>query len=118
MVVRGVGLVDSIADMENIVLSASSGAPVLIRDIGRVRIGPGDPERHFRAAIRKSGGIEGIVLMRRGENPSDVLKGVRERRGGPEFHASSTGVRLRPIYDRTELVNNTLHTVSRTLSKA
>ena len=76
MVVRGVGLVGSIADIENIVLSASSGAPVFIRDIGRVRIGPALQNGIF-GLDSESGGIEGIVLMRRGENPSDVLEGVK-----------------------------------------
>ena len=62
-----------------------------------------------------NGGVEGIVLMRRGENPTEVLQGVRE--AIDEINASRLppDVRIAPIYDRTELVNNTFHTVSRTL---
>ena len=114
MVVRGVGLVGSIADLENIVLSASSGAPVFIRDIGSVKIGPAI-QKGIYGLDSESGGIEGIVLMRRGENPSDVLKGVRDAVEDLNSTRLPPGVRLRPIYDRTELVDSTLHTVSHTL---
>ena len=114
MVVRGVGLVGSIADLENIVLSASSGAPVFIRDIGSVKIGPAIQKGIF-GLDAESGDIEGIVLMRRGENPSDVLEGVKRAVEDLNSTRLPPGVRLRPIYDRTELVDNTLHTVSHTL---
>src|SRR4029077_1566222 len=59
--------------------------------------------------------VEGIVLMRRGENPTQVLDGVHE--AVDELNASGLpkGVRLTPIYDRTDLVNNTLATVTHTL---
>lgn len=114
MVVRGVGLVGSVADLENIVLSASSGAPVFIRDVGRVRIGPAIQKGIF-GLDAESGGIEGIVLMRRGENPSDVLEGVKSAVEDLNSTRLPPGVRLRPIYDRTELVDSTLDTVSHTL---
>jgi cobalt-zinc-cadmium resistance protein CzcA len=114
MVVRGVGLVGSIADLENIVLSASSGAPVFIRDIGSVKIGPAI-QKGIYGLDSESGGIEGIVLMRRGENPSDVLKGVGDAVEDLKSTRLPPGVRLRPIYDRTELVDSTLDTVSHTL---
>src|SRR5689334_14707796 len=74
MVVRGVGLIHSPADIENIVLSAAGGVPVFLKDVGRVQIGAALQTGIF-GVDKKSGGVEGIVLMRRGENPSDVLKG-------------------------------------------
>lgn len=115
MVVRGVGLVDSTADIENIVLSASSGAPVLIRDIGRVRIGPKNPQNGVYGLDSESGGLEGLVVMRRGENPSEVLKRIKSAVEDLNSTRLPAGVRLRPIYDRTDLVNSTLSTVSHTL---
>jgi heavy metal efflux system protein len=115
MVVRGVGLVGSTTDIENIVLSATSGAPVFIRDIGRVRIGPKNPQNGIFGLDAETGGVEGIVLMRRGENPTDVLQGVKDAVEDLNTTRLPPGVHLRPIYDRTELVDSTLHTVSHTL---
>src|SRR6185295_9259771 len=59
--------------------------------------------------------VEGIVLMRRGENPSNVLRGIHQ--AVEELNASGlpAGVKMVPIYDRTDLVNNTLRTVTHTL---
>lgn len=117
LVVRGVGVIRSIADIEDVVVASRKGTPVFVRDIGRVRVGSaprtgifglnGDPDR-----------VEGIVGMRRGENPSEVLAGVRE--AVAEINASGLpgGVRIVPIYDRTELVRSTIHTVSRTLAES
>jgi heavy metal efflux system protein len=115
MVVRGVGLVDTTADIENIVLSASHGAPVLVRDIGRVQIGPKLPQNGIYGLDDKDGGLEGLVVMRRGENASEVLERVKSAVEDLNSNVLPAGVRIRPIYDRTDLVNNTLHTVSHTL---
>jgi cobalt-zinc-cadmium resistance protein CzcA len=62
-----------------------------------------------------SGGVEGIVLLRRGENPSEVLSALRAAVDELNGSGLPRGVQIVPIYDRTDLVNNTLHTVSRTL---
>src|SRR5262249_6622985 len=62
-----------------------------------------------------SGGVEGIVLMRRWENPSEVLAGLHEAIDDLNQNRLLKDVRIEPIYDRTELVNNTLRTVGRTL---
>ncbi|HVN77910.1 MAG TPA: CusA/CzcA family heavy metal efflux RND transporter [Terriglobia bacterium] len=114
MVVRGVGLIRSIADIENIVVSATKGIPIFIRDIGRVRIGA-TPQTGIFGVNSKSGGVEGIVLMRRGENPSEVLNGVSAAIEELNVTTLPRGVRIVPIYDRRDLVENTLRTVSHTL---
>ncbi len=113
MVVRGVGLIRSSADLEQVVVTSIQGVPVLIRDVGTVRTGAAPPTGIF-GLDSHSGLVEGVVAMRRGDNPSQVLPGIREaveelNRTLPE------GVRLTPIYDRTELISNTLRTVSFTL---
>src|SRR6476660_595051 len=77
MVIRGVGQVQSMADIEDIVVSEAKGVPVFVRDLGRVKIGA-SPQTGIFGLNGKTGGVEGIVLMRRGENPSEVLKGIHE----------------------------------------
>ena len=77
MVIRGVGLIRSAADIGNIVVNEAKGVPVFIRDIAQVTIGAA-PQTGIFGVNDKSGGVEGIILMRRGENPSEVLTGVKE----------------------------------------
>src|SRR5437867_9546978 len=114
MVIRGVGLIQSVSDIENIVVTEAKGVPVFIRDLGRVKIGAA-PQTGIFGINDQSDGVEGIVLMRRGENPSDVLKGIHEAVEELNSSRLPAGVRIDPIYDRTELVDNTLHTVEHTL---
>jgi cobalt-zinc-cadmium resistance protein CzcA len=114
LVVRGVGLIQSLNDIENVVVTATNGVPVFVRDVGKVQIGSA-PRTGIFAIGDKRDRVEGIVLMRRGENPSRVLDGIHE--AVEELNASGlpSGVKLTPIYDRTDLVNNTLQTVTHTL---
>jgi heavy metal efflux system protein len=113
MVIRGVGLVQNTEDVENIVVAENKGVPVYVRDIGKVEIGAAQPTGIF--GMGDTTGVEGIVLMRRGENPTDVLKGVHEAVEDINSTRLPPGVRIRGIYDRTDLVANTMHTVSHTL---
>jgi heavy metal efflux system protein len=116
MAVRGVGLIQSVDDIKNVVVSSSGDVPVYVRDIGHVEIGSA-PRTGIFAIGDKTDRVEGIVLMRRGENPSAVLAGIHE--AVEELNASGLppGVRIVPTYDRTDLVNNTLRTVSHTLAE-
>src|SRR5262245_8461646 len=114
MVIRGVGRITSLHDVENIVLEAPKGIPVLVRDVGTVRIGNA-PQTGIFGWNEHSGGIEGIVLLRRGENMSDALANVNDAIQEINTSRLPEGVRLVATYDRTELVSNTLRTVSRTL---
>ncbi len=66
-----------ISDIENIVVNESGGVPIFVRDIGHVRIGAA-PQTGIFSVNDTTGGVEGIVLMRRGENPSEVLDGIKE----------------------------------------
>jgi cobalt-zinc-cadmium resistance protein CzcA len=114
MAVRGVGLIQSVDDIQNVVVSTNNDIPVYVRDIGRVQIGSA-PRTGIFALGDRTDRVEGIVLMRRGENPSEVLAGVHEAVNELNLTGLPRGVRIVPIYDRTDLVNNTLHTVSHTL---
>jgi cobalt-zinc-cadmium resistance protein CzcA len=118
LVVRGVGLIQSVSDVENIVLDASNGVPVFVRDVGRVALGAAPQTGIFGIndeSGEHQGGVEGIVLMRRWENPSEVLKEVKAALDELNNEGLPAGVKIVPFYDRTELVSNTLRTVSRTL---
>src|SRR5215467_14089023 len=114
MAVRGVGLIQSADDIRNVVVANTGDVPVYVRDIGRVQIGAA-PRSGIFALGEKTDRVEGIVLMRRGENPSAVLDGIHEAVNELNTTGLPEGVRIVPIYDRTDLVNNTLHTVSHTL---
>ena len=109
-VVRGIGLLRNRHDIENIMVAEVKGTPVLIKDIATVRIGPqprlGRVGRNF-----DNDTVEGVVLLLRGANTRHVLKKVHEKVLEIEKHDLPKGVRIRPFYDRTDLMRWTLHTV-------
>src|SRR5205814_4464100 len=98
----------------NVGATAVAGVPVFVRDLGRVTIGA-SPRTGIFGLNGKTGGVEGIVLLRRGENPSEVLKGIHDAVDDLNDSRLPNGVRITPIYDRKDLVVNTLTTVSHTL---
>src|SRR6478672_10160439 len=112
--VRGRGYAKSIADFENIVLSASeSGTPIRIRDIGNVTVGP-DLRRGLADLDGTGEVVSGIVIMRQGENAVDVIDRVKKRireiaPGLPP------GMEVIPIYDRSALIRRAIDNVSETL---
>ena len=125
-VVRGVGLVRSLDDIRNIVVQgntatgapgAPSGlnAPVRVSDLATVQFG--NAERLGQVQFdRDAETVEGIVVMRRGENASEVLAAVRQRI--KEINNSGRlppGVKVKPFYDRQELLDLTVETVRHTL---
>jgi len=114
MVIRGIGLIRDVSDIGNIVVAESGGVPVFVKDVARVEIAPA-PRTGIFAVGDDHDGVEGIVLMRRGENPSEVLKSIKEAVEDLRQSRLPKGVTIEPIYDRTDLVNHTLHTVSGTL---
>jgi heavy metal efflux system protein len=114
MVVRGVGRLRTVDDIANIVVSAAHGTPMLVKNLGTVQIGAAQQTGIFGLNDRTAR-VEGFVLMRRGENPSEVLAQLKVAIDELNNTRSPHSVRIMPIYDRTDLVDNTLHTVSRTL---
>jgi heavy metal efflux system protein len=111
--VRGIGLVQSVADIEGIVVAAQKGTPVRVRDIGQVAIGTA-----IRLGVlgrdHDDDLVQGIVLMRKGENPGQVIEGVKAR-AAEVAKLLPAGVELRPYYSRDRLVQTTVHTVLRNL---
>jgi cobalt-zinc-cadmium resistance protein CzcA len=117
LVIRGMGLVESVEELGAIRVKSIGGVPIFIRDVGRVRIGAA-PRTGIFGFNRSPGGVEGIVLMRRWENPSEVLARVKEAVVEINQTALEAGVEVVAFHDRTELVSNTLRTVGRTLTEA
>src|SRR5690606_5519437 len=77
-VVRGMGLLTSIADIENIIIEAVDGVPILVKNVASVR--EGDLPRVGQVGLDDNDDVvEGIIVMRKGENPSEVLARVKER---------------------------------------
>jgi len=114
MSIRSVGQIRSIADIGNIVLTAHEGVPVLVEDVARVVIGNA-PQTGIFGLDDTTGGVQGIVLMRRGENPSAVLADIRDAIEEISRLHLPAGVELYTIHDRSELVDATLSTVTMTL---
>jgi len=113
-VVRGVGLVNSNADLENIVLTQSSGTAVYLKDVATVQVG-GD----FRRGALDIGGHEavgGIVVMRTGENAMQVIRAVKAKIAqiSPSL---PPGVSIKSFYDRSELIDRTLDTLRHALTE-
>src|SRR5689334_15886706 len=110
-VVRGVGLIRSIEDLNNTMLSQSGGNPVLVRDVAQVTIGE-KPRLGIAGIDQDDDIVQGIVLMRRGEQSSPTI--ARVEKLVQEINNSSVlppGVKIERIYDRKDLIDITTHTV-------
>ena len=113
--IRGRGYVKNAADLEKVVLGSENGTPILLRDVARVRIGPG--QRRGLADLNGEGQTVGaVVIMRHGENALDVIDAVKVRLGeiGPTLPG---GVEVVPTYDRSQLIRASIHTLKRTLTE-
>jgi heavy metal efflux system protein len=110
-VVRGRGYLQGPADIEKTVITVQNGAPVLVRNVAKV-VESYTPRRGAVARGEATDSIEGTILLRRGENPRDVLKDVRVAIDHINRDVLPKGMRIVPFYDRTRLVNKTLSTVS------
>jgi cobalt-zinc-cadmium resistance protein CzcA len=118
-VVRGVGLVGDLRDLGNVVVKSVGGAPVYIKDLGELKYG--NLERkgimgYVDDEINYEDGVQGMVQLLRFENPSRVLKKIAETVDDLNEKGLPEGVKIHTFYDRTELVNATLNTISHTLS--
>ncbi|NQE50636.1 efflux RND transporter permease subunit [Herbaspirillum rubrisubalbicans] len=114
LVIRGVGLIRSLDDLGNIVVSQKNGVPVLVKDLGRVVLG--NQERHGVLGIdHQSDAIEGITLLLKNENPSRVMDGVHAAVQDLNDHILPKDVKIVPYIDRSKLVEATVHTVGKTL---
>lgn len=115
LVVRGIGLLQSIDEIGDIVVSSQNdGVPVFVRNVATIVTGP-QPATGVVGYNQHNDIVEGIVLLIKGRNPLEVLKGVKEKIDELNNHGLPAGVRIVPIYDRTELVHHTVRTVERNM---
>jgi cobalt-zinc-cadmium resistance protein CzcA len=110
-IVRGVGLIKTVEDVENIVVKQVGGTPVYVRDVANVQIG--HAVRHGAAVINGDREVvTGIVLLLRGGNARNVVEAVKHK--VDEIHEKNLlpdGLRIMPFYDRMELITAALGTV-------
>ncbi len=114
--IRGVGLLRSADEIRNIVVTAHAGVPVLVRDVAAVTVG-NVPVEGIVGQDGEDDVVTGIVLMRKGENPSEVLTALKERVDLLNRTILPRGVRIVPFYDRTWLIHTTLETVFHNLAE-
>ena len=112
--VRGLGLVRNTDDIGNIIVGASKGVPVRVRDIGQVVIGHAPRLGQF-GFNRTDDAVEGVILMRRGEQTQTVLAGVQKKTEELNREILPRDVKVRPFYDRSDLVRLTTDTVEANL---
>lgn len=113
-VVRGVGLLDKISDIEDIMIDNINGTPILVKNVADV-IETGKPRLGQVGFNDDDDLIQGIIVMLRGENPNKVIERVKERIDDLNDRILPEGVYLEPFIDRTDLVNTTIKTVSTNL---
>jgi len=119
-IIRGRGFIgadrgaeQAVEDIEKTVILSRDGIPVRIRDLGHVQLGP-----DFRRGALDLNGAEavgGVVVMRFGENPRTVIDRVKEKIA--QIEPALKGVKIRPIYDRTGLINETIATLTTALTQ-
>lgn len=114
LVIRGVGYFQNAREIESVVLKSEGGVPVTIADIGRV-VQSHTPRQGTAGFNDNAESVEGLVLMRRGENPSLVLEGLHEKLALLNGGLLPPGMRIETFLDRTLLVERTLETVHHSL---
>jgi cobalt-zinc-cadmium resistance protein CzcA len=120
-IVRGLGFVQSLDDIRDIAVDTRNGTPVRISDLGTVQIG--EQLRLGRVGRLAPGGpdeddaVEGIVILRKGENALAVLQRIRAKVVDINAHYLPAGVHLATYYDRTDLIERTLHTVQHNMAE-
>ena len=117
-VIRGIGLVKDLQDLGRIVIKTVNGVPIYLNDVGTLKYGNLERKGVFGFSDKErniSDGVEGVVQMLRGQNPSEVLKGVHAAVDELNNEILPKGTHIHVFMDRTDLVNTTLNTVSHTL---
>ncbi len=111
-VVRGIALIESLSDVENIVIGAPNGTPLYVRNVADVKLG-----NAFRTGVLDKNGKEavgGVVIARYGVNTLDVIDAVKQKINALQA-GLPPGVHIVPFYDRTQLIERATHTLKRAL---
>src|SRR6266853_2357056 len=111
-VVRGLGLIESVKDLEQVVVGAENGVPIFVRQVADVQVGDA-----FRVSALVKGGEEavgGVVVARYGVSTVDVIARVKEKIAALQAGLPA-GVHIEPFYDRSALIERAAHTLKRAL---
>ncbi|MCS7152938.1 MAG: CusA/CzcA family heavy metal efflux RND transporter [Bacteroidia bacterium] len=113
-VVRGIGLLESIQDIENVIITMRKNLPIYVKNVAHVTISA-KPRLGWCGYNNIDDVVQGIVLMRRGEDPSTVIPRLKEKIHELNTRILPPGVKIEPFLDRTELVQTTVRTVTHNL---
>lgn len=113
-VVRGVGLLESIEDIENILIEVRGNTPILVKHVAQVDISA-KPRLGLVGLQNDEDVVQGIVVMLRGENPGDVIASLKEKITDLNERILPDDIKIEPFIDRTELVDATVNTVSKNI---
>jgi len=108
--IRGLGLVRDVQDIGNIVLAERSGIPIYVKDVAKVEIGHAPRLGQF-GYMSQDDAVEGVILMRVGEQAQVVLKRVEDMTADLNQHVLPPDIKIVPFYDRSALVEETTRTV-------
>jgi heavy metal efflux system protein len=108
--VRGLGLMRDTSDIGNVIVGSQNGVPIRVQDIGQVTIGSAPRLGEF-GFNKTDDAVEGVIMMRRGEQTQDVLKGVEAKTQELNEHILPPDIKVQPFYDRSDLVQLTIDTV-------
>ena len=112
--VRGLGLIRDTRDVGDVVIGSQNGVPVRVRDVGEVTIGSAPRLGEF-GFNKTDDAVEGVIMMLRGQQTQNVLKGVEEKTKQLNQHILPPDVKVQPYYDRSDLVRLTIDTVEHNL---
>jgi len=113
---RGIGLLKTSADIASIVVDERQGTPILVKDIAEVVVDHA-PRQGLVGQDDNDDVVSGIVMMRKGENPSIVLEAIKAKVDTLNHQSLPKGVSIVPYYDRSWLIGKTLHTVFHNLAE-
>lgn len=113
-VVRGVGLLESVADIENILIEVRGSTPILVRQVAEVAVSA-KPRLGQVGLQNDEDVVQGIVVMLLGENPGDVIASLKEKIAELNDRILPEDVKIEPFIDRTDLVSATVKTVTTNL---
>lgn len=113
-VVRGIGLLESVEDIENILIEVKGGTPIRVKQVATVDVSS-KPRLGQVGLDDEDDVVQGIVIMLRGQNPSEVIGHLKEKITELNDRILPENVKIEPFLDRTTLVDSTVHTVMRNL---
>ena len=112
--VRGLGRIQSMDDIGNVVVAVHNGIPVLVKDVGEVTLGIAPRLGQFGIG-KQNDAVEGVIMLRTGDKTQDVLKRVEAKTAELNASVLPKDVKVVPFYDRSDLVHETVVTVENNL---